>query len=326
MNKKIILLESGAGNRLANQLWNFASIYAFCLEKKYKCRNHSFFEEKKLPNNVYSLHDYSKYFKNSFHCKLIKVLIFFHLNKYLYKNLKPYCLYVKIIKKIFPKKIIKIDYEINHEKPIYLPPDTALDSEQEKIIKKIENSNCKKFYFSGWLFRSSIGLKKYHREIIQYLQPNKEIAEKINNYIKPLRKKFKKIIGIHIRQSDYRSYVSGKYYFSPQEVRTILDNYINHTRQNTKDLLFILCSDEKLDIKLFSGLNIKMGPGDMTEDLFTLSRTDLIIGSNSTFGAFAAYYGNIPIIVFKRGKIDWPKINFSKKEFNYNNDCTTVHL
>jgi len=92
ISKKIILLESGTGNRFANQLWNFASIYAFCLEKKYKCFNHSFFEEKKLSNNTISLRSYHQYFKNNFQNWLIKIIIIIHLKKYINKIFKPYSL------------------------------------------------------------------------------------------------------------------------------------------------------------------------------------------------------------------------------------------
>ena len=40
-------------------------------------------------------------------------------------------------------------------------------------------------------------------------------------------------------------------------------------------------------------------------DLFLLSRTDAIVGSDSSFGAFAAWYGNISHIIAKSGPMDW---------------------
>ena len=41
------------------------------------------------------------------------------------------------------------------------------------------------------------------------------------------------------------------------------------------------------------------------EDLYTLSLCDVIIGSNSSFGNFAAYYGNKPHIVLQKETMDW---------------------
>jgi len=55
-----------------------------------------------------------------------------------------------------------------------------------------------------------------------------------------------------------------------------------------------------------------------------LAATDIIIGSDSTFGAFASYYGNLPFIVFEK-KIDWNYYK-DKKYFFENKKCTTVHF
>src|SRR6185436_5554957 len=41
--KKIIIIRT-SGNELANQLWNYASIYAYSLEKNLEIFNPSFFE------------------------------------------------------------------------------------------------------------------------------------------------------------------------------------------------------------------------------------------------------------------------------------------
>jgi hypothetical protein len=41
--KKIVILRS-TGGELANQLWNYASIYAYCLERGYSLENPTFYE------------------------------------------------------------------------------------------------------------------------------------------------------------------------------------------------------------------------------------------------------------------------------------------
>ena len=41
--KKIVIIRS-AGNELANQLWNYASVYAYALERKVSLENPAFFE------------------------------------------------------------------------------------------------------------------------------------------------------------------------------------------------------------------------------------------------------------------------------------------
>ena len=60
------------------------------------------------------------------------------------------------------------------------------------------------------------------------------------------------------------------------------------------------------------------------EDLFTLSSTDFIISSNSTFGAMASYLGNIPAIPFSRDNIKWNK--YLNKQGYFDNKEFIVHL
>ena len=69
--------------------------------------------------------------------------------------------------------------------------------------------------------------------------------------------------------------------------------------------VFVICSDGSVDLDKFTGLNVVKLSFSAVGDLFLLAKTNAIIGSDSTFGAFASYYGNIPFIVFKKGNIDW---------------------
>jgi hypothetical protein len=93
--------------------------------------------------------------------------------------------------------------------------------------------------------------------------------------------------------------------------------------QDAKKTYFIICSDEKIDLKKFKNLNISQNTGNEIEDLFLLAKTDFIIGANSTFGAFASYYGNIPFLVFDH-KIDWGYY-FDKKYYFENKYSTMVN-
>ena len=54
-----------------------------------------------------------------------------------------------------------------------------------------------------------------------------------------------------------------------------------------------------------TGLNLSVSKKSAVYDLFLLSKTDIILGSNSTFSAFASYYGNIPLVVMQKEKMDW---------------------
>jgi hypothetical protein len=275
--KKIIILKNNGG-RLANQLWLFANIYAYCLEKKYLCENRSFFR-------------YYQYFKIERPEGISK--LFFHkkINESRIVRLL-YSIYSSFIK-ILNKSAV-IDDKGKH---FILPPDKIENTYHERAFRMTEENNSKNFYFCGWLFRTPKGLEKHHQEIVKYFKPREEYINKIKNIIQPLRDASRYIIGVHIRHGDYKTWNGGKYYYSFEEVRSILDQYLKG-QQNPNKVTFVLCSDEDIPDKVFSDLSYIKGLGSEIEDLYTLAATDKILGSNSSFGEWAAYYGNIPFIIF----------------------------
>ena len=301
MKKTVIILNKPKGARLANQLWNFVSVYAYCIEKGYDCKNYSFFEDKKQENRPNSLKTYYKFF-NIPHIINTKFFLWLHvlLSKISQKP-RLYYRYVEFIKRKHPDKII---YS-GDENVFFLPPTTNNNQKQMQKIKDFEEGTESTLYLDGWLFRNPDGTEKYHDQIQEYFRPNHKTTEYTKNLITPLRKKYRKIIGVHIRQSDYKKlFVQGKYYFNEKEVRKILDEYLVFADLKPSDVIFLTCSDEKVDISPFLGLNHIMAMGNEAEDLFTLASCDLILGSRSTYGPWAALYGNIPFIMFERD-MDW---------------------
>lgn len=289
MKKEIIILRHNGG-QLGNQLLLFTSIYAYCLEKGFSCKNFSFYE-------------YNKYFNIPTANLVISILEkmnsfkFYKKHALLYLAYKYFSYFLQFLE---PGKIIKED----SSETIYLPPTLTRNSNHNKIIKDIEDSNSNTIYIDGWKFRNPTGLKKYHKQIIKTFSPKKEILEKIDKFFEEIERDYF-IVGVHIRQGDYKI-VMQHWYFNEKEAAEILKIFLKKENRDPKKVLFILCSDEKINKSNFFGLNIKLGPGSIMGDLMALSRCNLIIGSNSTYGSFAAYYGNIPFYIFDRNK-KWVK-------------------
>ena len=194
--KKIIILKDNGG-RLANQLWVFASVYSYCLKKKYDCSNYAFFR-------------YQKYF-DIYSGNIIFDLFFrfhtWHKNYRLSKALN--YLYYKIIKIISSKNII-----LDHNVEFDLPPSLNDNIEQKQIIDFVDNSKKEKFYFVGWLFRNPEGLIKYHNEIKKYFRPKEKYYSEIFKLKNQLKEKYKLIVGVHIRQGDYTTWQGGKFFLA----------------------------------------------------------------------------------------------------------------
>jgi len=312
--KKIIILQHGGGE-LANQLWNFISIYAYCQKKGVDCQNYSFFE-------------YGQYFNITIKNKVINLFFFrsfqnYHKRRGSFKTKFwrfVYKIYAKIIVFLFKNQVIS---SINTgNKKYYLPP-----TEENSSLTKLENNNDT-LYFTGWLFRNPAGIETYKKEIVDYFRPKEKYTLYAEKSIAEVKNKYKNIVGVHIRQNDYQTYKSGEYFVSQERIREILNEYLANYKKTPKETLFIITSDGHIEEKIFNGLKIKINNGNSIEDMYTLSLCDVIIGSNSSFGNFAAYYGDKPYIIFQKEKMDWDyyknKSNYFKNKYSVMNYFSSI--
>lgn len=286
--KKMVILKDNGG-RLANQLWNFASIYAFCLEKNYQCRNYAFFR-------------YQHYFNVKCFGVFYRVLAWFYQWRKNYKLCKIFnYAYFRLVKLFVGQRVID-----DQDADFNLPPSANENSDQIKIAQEIGNPHHQTYYFNGWLFRNPTGLVKHLGAVREYFKPKEQYCSQITKLKNELKEKYKLIVGVHVRQGDYKTWQGGKFYYTGGEVASILRDYLDQQKQyQPQEVVFVICSDGPINDSDFNGLNIARGPGSEITDLYMLAETDLIIGSTSTYGTWAAYYGQIPFYHFSREPIDW---------------------
>ena len=210
-------------------------------------------------------------------------------------------------------------YQDSEHSTFYLSP----TNESTNRLKELEE-NTESIYLNSWLFRNPVGINKYRKEIQAYFSPRKNIETFVSLQVEKWRKQNKTLIGVHIRQGDYLTWRKGAYYIEQARVREIIDEYLSFFKKNKDEILFVITSDGTVDEKLFYGLSFVVSKSNAVTDLFLLSSTDTIIGSDSTFGAFASYYGNLPFIVMQKNAMDWEYYQ-DKKEYFENKHCTVVH-
>jgi hypothetical protein len=296
--KAIILRHNGG--QFANQMWNFISIYAYARKTGRECRNYSFFEYDRFFDIPVGSHYFRMFFWN------YKFLLSFLPEKSVKTLFRfKYKVVSALMLKIHPKCSIFSGNAFADDGPFFLPP----TKENKKVLP-----DCATIYFDGWLFRNPEGMKKYRKEILEYFAPKEKIRESVRDFIVPIRKKYRHIIGIHIRQNDYIGFKDGKYFVPQSRARKIIDEYIETSKIKASETCFVICSDGKIDGKLFSGLDFIIPDKSPIEEFFILTSCDIILGADSTFGALAAWFGNIPHVIFKKEKIDW---EYYKDERNY---------
>ncbi len=305
--KKAVIIEHGGGE-LANQLWNYASIYAYTLETGFKLENPSFYEYGSMfqirRGYVADMLLYSPF--RAYRGRR---------NKLLPKTWrKLYKFWAKFVYARHPNSVIS---SVNSNNQVYYLPPTQMATED---LKRLEIEG--QIYFSGWLFRNPRGLEKYRNEIVEYFKPIEKIKTEVDAFVAQARK-FKHVVGVHIRQGDYKEFKNGAYWIEQTRVREILDEYLKFSGKTKEEVCFVITSDGKIRTEFFTGLNILISPLSAIHDLFVLSRTDIVLGSDSSFGDFASYLGNIPHIIFKRESVDW-NYYFGKNTFFENKYCTMV--
>ncbi|MBI5122858.1 hypothetical protein HZA75_03285, partial [Candidatus Roizmanbacteria bacterium] len=232
MKKTVVILQHNGG-RLANQLWLFVSVYAYCLEKGYKIDNPSFYEyafffdikSRSFFINLffYKLYGFLKYFSP----RSLRLHFFNLVNKF-------YQRYVDKVEHLHKTDVV---YAIDGENPVvhYLPPSKDVD---DKINKFDINNNQEEIYLYGWLFRNPVGIKKYRTKIVDYLKP--KTMAKISDFIFSQRAKFKHLVGVHIRQGDFREFFGGKFYLSSKEVVSVLCQYMKNFGKSSSETVFMI--------------------------------------------------------------------------------------
>ncbi|BBO82754.1 hypothetical protein DSCO28_33200 [Desulfosarcina ovata subsp. sediminis] len=161
----------------------------------------------------------------------------------------------------------------------------------------------------GYFFRDPKNLIKHKDTVISYFSLCPEFLKKVEFTDKLARKNCELLIGIHIRQGDYRNYVNGKYFYTIQDYTNMMKGI--EKLLVGKKITFLICSDSVLSESMFSGLSCLVSNGNAVEDMYSLSNCDFIAGPPSSFSAWAAFYGDVPLYIM------WtPTPPISLKEFS----------
>jgi len=149
----------------------------------------------------------------------------------------------------------------------------------------------------GWKFRDDTNLVRHHAEIARYFRPVARIREGAEAALSKARSRGDEVIGVHIRQGDYRNWKNGVHYFETEQ-------YAHWMRamaalDASKKPVFLLCASDQVDGSCFRGLDVVMGPGSVIGDLHALSLCNRIIAPPSTFSTWASYIGRVPLCMLQ---------------------------
>jgi hypothetical protein len=282
-NQKLFTIGRRCG-RLANRLIIFANLIALAEEQGHRVINYTFYSYSDLfANTRENLHcEYPAPKKKNwldkipgFSAAIRKTRILYHLTRY-----------ASVLNERFP--IFGRRYFTLRETDGQFI--TYLDSPdvQEKIRP------AKIVFVYDWRFRVPKLVEKHADKIRAFFRPLETFEIASRDAVEPLRKNADIVIGIHVRQGDYRGWKGGKYFYR-------VETYAAWMRELAaqfpgRKVAFLVCSDERRNAEEFSGLTVGFGSPSPVSDLFALARCDYILGTKSTFPQWASFYGGKPLL------------------------------
>ena len=149
----------------------------------------------------------------------------------------------------------------------------------------------------GWKFRDEQNLLRFHSEIKNYFIPEPSVRLPAERVIGEARSRGDLVIGVHIRQGDYRGWKNGIHYFETEQ-------YAHWMCQAERlfpeqKIVFLVCASDPIDRADLKGLNVVEGPGKVAADLHALSLCDKILAPPSTFSSWASYVGKVPLCMME---------------------------
>ena len=163
----------------------------------------------------------------------------------------------------------------------------ALDADFAALARR------KVVFVCGWQFRKPGGLKENAPALRDYFRPSEASRQAIQQTVQAARQGADLLLGVHLRQGDYRDYNGGRYFFTSAQYAACLAQAA--ALFAPQKVAFLLCSNEHQDAALFAGLSVTVAQGSALEDMYALAECDYLLGPPSTFTWWASFYGNVPL-------------------------------
>jgi hypothetical protein len=162
-------------------------------------------------------------------------------------------------------------------------------------------------YVEGWGFRVHDLTRKYHETFrSKYaLKPEFYQDNPLWQTLTAIPRQTTAVVGVHIRRGDYQTWQGGKYCFSDQVYRRVIQTLTQQIQaREQKACRFLICSNDQTSFQNDDQTLISHQPWYL--DHWLMSHCDWLVGPPSTFTAWASYGGNVPVFHLQNasGEID----------------------
>jgi hypothetical protein len=289
----VLIYTHGAG-RLGNQLLQFAHLLAWCLENKEKVWiiNLSFCLYSNLLENFFD-QPFPNYPMSRSHLLFLGYLFKMlpeWINRKIYSRLSVYSFKIG--------RFLPGCQSIGDED---MYQGQSIDLGDEELFETVSRKRAT--FLRGWQIRSWDLLAKHQNQVRDIMRFKESYVAEAEEFVQNARKEHDFLVGVFLRQSDYRSWEGGKYFFESLQ-------YLEWIKQiemlyKDKKIGFLIMSQELQSREFFASAHYLFGPGvpngsgHYVLNLQALSRCDLILSPPSTFSAWASFLGKVPMLILE---------------------------
>lgn len=172
-----------------------------------------------------------------------------------------------------------------------------------KRIESIENfdptfdlqklDTTKSYDLKGFHFSSGKLAVKHRAQICDILRFRHSEVLPVEKLINEAKKKYDLLLGVHIRQNDYKSFYDGKFYLTPDQYLQSVEHFKSLYLPSQK-IGVVICSDDKETLqKIQDNQPDYLFPnGNIAQDMYALSKCDYTIGPKATtMSTWASFIG-----------------------------------
>jgi hypothetical protein len=303
--KSSMIVFTHGGGRFGNQMFSYAQLLAFSLEYdnidfvNIACWEYADLLELGEHNAICSRSSQKHFFYRilCFCCARLYIK-----NDSVAKNIIIHLLYLfagNPLSKYYRTQSICVKKPWTDEKLLLAQKLSSLDLADPGSLGLVNKFNVT--MLSGWGICDWKLVEKHQSEIRENLKVKYKYFNLSNSFIADKRQKYDFIVGVMIRQGDYKFWKDGQYYFSIAQYSRWIDQ-LSEVLQNRGKIGFILASDTPQNLKNFANQNIHFttgitsSSGHYIESISQLSLCDVIMSPPSSFSLWAAFLGNIPFI------------------------------
>ena len=156
---------------------------------------------------------------------------------------------------------------------------------------------------AGWPFCDWDAFDRHADKVRAFLAPASRFQDVATPFIHELRRRYRTLVGVLIRQQDYRVWDGGRYFFPSSQYREWMEQA---AAAFGPDCCLVVATDESQSPDFLQGLNAVWCTGAVTqgghfvESMSELSLCDVIVSPPSTFAAWAAFLGQVPQLPLTR--------------------------